>query len=53
MITLTVFHLFFQLFVIERMVSGTLSNLLECPFDYVPRNLFIGKGFDPRMDFIG
>ena len=43
-ITPTVSHIFFQLSVIERMISGTLSNLMEFPFDYVPRNLFIGKG---------
>ena len=43
-ITLTVSHLSFQLYVIERMISGTLSNLLEIAFDYVPRSLFIGKG---------
>ena len=43
-ITLTISHLSFQLSVIERMNFGTLSNLLEFPFDYVPRSLFIGKG---------
>ena len=43
-ITPTVSHLSFQLFVIERMISGTLSNLLEFLFDYVLRSLFIGKG---------
>ena len=43
-ITQTVSHISFQLFVIERMISGTLCNLLEFPFDYVPRSLFIGKG---------
>ena len=34
------------------MIFETLSNLLECLFDYVPRNLFLGKGLDPRIDFI-
>ena len=34
----------FQLSMIERMISKNLSNLLEFPFDYVPRSLFIGKG---------
>ena len=43
-ITSTVSHLFFQLSVIERMIFGTLSNILEFPFYYVPRSLFIGKG---------
>ena len=43
-ITPTVSHLFFQLSMIERMISETLSNLLEFPFDYVPKSLFIGKG---------
>ena len=43
-ITLTVSHLFFQLYVIERMIIGSLSNLMEFSFDYVPRSLFIGKG---------
>ena len=43
-ISLIVSHLFFQLSVIERIIFGTLSNLLEFPFDYVPRSLFIGKG---------
>ena len=43
-ITLTVSHLSFQLFVIKKMISRTLSNLLEFPFDYVHRILFIGKG---------
>ena len=40
----TVSHLLFQLSVIERIISETLSNLLKFPFDYVPRSLFIGKG---------
>ena len=44
MITLDVSHIFFQLFVIERIISRTLSNFLEFPFDYVPRSLFIGNG---------
>ena len=43
-ITLTVSYQSFQLSMIERMISDTLSNLLEFPFDYVPRSLFIGKG---------
>ena len=43
-ITPTVSHLSFQHFVVERIISGTLSNLLEFPFDYVPRSLFISKG---------
>ena len=43
-ITPTVSHLFFQLSMIEKMISETFSNLLEFPFDYVPRSLFIGKG---------
>ena len=43
-ITPTVSHLFFQLYVIERRISRTLSYLMEFPFDYVPRSLFIGKG---------
>ena len=43
-ITPTVSHLSFQLSVIERMISETLSNLLEFPFGYVPHSLFIGKG---------
>ena len=43
-ITPTISHLSFQLSVIERMIFGTLSNILEFPFDYVPRSLFIGKG---------
>ena len=43
-ITLTVSQLFFQLSVIERIISETHSNLLKFSFDYVPRNLFIGKG---------
>ena len=37
-------HPSFQISVIEIMISGTISNLLEFPFDYVPYNLFIGKG---------
>ena len=28
-------HLSFQLYVIERMIFETLSNLLEFPFDYI------------------
>ena len=44
MITPTVSHLFFQLSMIKRMISGTLCNLMEFPFDYVPQSLFIGKG---------
>ena len=47
-ITLTVSHISFHLSVIERMISRTLSNLLEFPFDYVPFSLFIGKGLIPR-----
>ena len=43
-ITPTISHLSFQLYVIERMISGSLSNLLEFPVGYVPRSLFIGKG---------
>ena len=43
-ITPTISHLFFQLFMIERMIFGTLSNLFEFPFYYVPRSLFIGRG---------
>ena len=43
-ITSTVSHLSFLLSVIERMISRTLSNLKEFPFDYVPHSLFIGKG---------
>ena len=43
-ITLTVSHLYFQLSIIEKMISETVSNLLEFPFDYVSHNLFIGKG---------
>ena len=43
-ITLTISHISFQLFMIEIMISITLSNLLEFPFDYVPCSLFIGKG---------
>ena len=43
-ITSTVSHLSFQLSVIERMISETLSNLLEFLFGYVPHSLFIGKG---------
>ena len=43
-LTLIVSHLSFQLFVIKRMIARTLSNLLEFPFDYVLRSLFIGKG---------
>ena len=42
-ITSTVSHIFFQLSVIERMIFETLSNVLEFPFDYIPRGLFIGK----------
>ena len=42
-ITPTVSHLSFQFSMIERMIFETLSNLLELPFDYVPRSLFIGK----------
>ena len=42
-ITLTVSHISFQLFVIERIIFGTLSDLLKIPFDYVPRSLFISK----------
>ena len=34
-ITLTVLHLLFQLYVIERMIIGSLSNLLEFSFAYV------------------
>ena len=52
-ITPTILYLFFQLSVIKRMISITLFNLLECPFDYVPHSLFIGTDFDPQMDFIG
>ena len=33
-ITPTVSHLLFQLSVIERMISGTLSNLLEFPSNF-------------------
>ena len=44
MITSIVSHLSFQLSMIERMISGTFIDLMEFPFDYVPRNLFIGKG---------
>ena len=44
MITSTISHLFFQFSMIERMISGTLFNLLEFPFDYVSGSLFIGKG---------
>ena len=44
-ITSIVSHLFFQPFVIEIMIFETISNLLEFPFDCVPRNLFIGKDF--------
>ena len=43
-ITLIISKLFFQLSMIERITSETHSNLLEFPFDYVPRSLFIGKG---------
>ena len=43
-ITPTVSHLSFQLSMIERMISGTLSNLLEFSFDYIPRSLFRGIG---------
>ena len=43
-ITLIVSHLFFQLSMIERMISRTLSNLLEFLFDYVLQRLFTGKG---------
>ena len=35
-ITSTISHLFVQLSAIEGMISITLSNLLEFPFDYVP-----------------
>ena len=42
-ITLTVSHLSFQFSMIERMISETLSNLLELPFGYVPESLLIGK----------
>ena len=42
--TSTVSHLSFQLSVIGIMIFGTLSNLMEFPFDYVPQSLFIGKG---------
>ena len=42
-ITLTISHLFFLFFVIKRIISGTLSNLLEFSFDYIPRSLFISK----------
>ena len=60
-ITPTVSHIFFQLSVIERMISETLFNLLEFPFDYVPRSLFIGKGLilkwislvEMEINFIG
>ena len=43
-ITPTVSHLSFQLSMIERRISGTLCNLLEFSFDYVPRSLFRGMG---------
>ena len=43
-ITPIVSQLSFQIYVIEIMISGTLSNLLEFSFDYVSRSLFIGKG---------
>ena len=43
-ITPTISYLSFQLSMIERMISGTLSNLLKYQFDYVPQSLFIGKG---------
>ena len=39
-ITSIVSHLFFQLSVIERMISETISNILEFfSFDYVPQIL--------------
>ena len=43
-ITPAVSHLSFQRSMIERIISGTLSNILEFPFDYDPRSLFIDKG---------
>ena len=43
MIISVVSHLSFQLSMIKRKISRTLSNLLKFLFDYVPRILFIGK----------
>ena len=43
-ITSTVSHLLFQLFVTEIMILETLSNLLKFTLDYVPRSLFTGQG---------
>ena len=52
-ITPTVSYLFFQFFVIKRMIFETLSNLLEFPFDLCFSKPMYRQRFDSLMNFIG
>ena len=51
-ITLTVSHLSFQLSVIERIISGTLFNILKIHLIMFLKAIY-SQGFDPQMDSIG
>ena len=52
-ITPTVSHLSFQLSVIERMIFGTLSDILEIPILLCSSKPIYRQGFNPRVDSIG
>ena len=51
--TTTVSHLSFQLFVIERMIFGTLSDIPEIPILLCSSKPIYRQGFNPRVDSTG